>query len=273
MKKQRHIDLHLPTAWNRCTTEELELIAQAVLDEQHRASRYHPFTWEAVKVRVVMAVNGIVPLGDGSTVNASGYHSDMEPSPVAVKRPQDEEAWELSAEVMLGLCERLEWMTDAKAEPLLRAPYAEFTPLLDGYSWQEYRTMQDYMQLYMQQVNAGRDGREARQQFLSTLTRGEPWTDSDVRWQVVLFWWSGLMRWLQEKYPHCFKAAKPGKRSRRHNPLEIYVSVIATMQGEYKLTEREINEQSFHVVLEQLERLSKQSEEMEKLNRRNRSRK
>ena len=55
----RQIDLHLPTGWNRCTTEELEAIAAAIIQEQQRVDRYHPFDWSRVKLNTVLSINEI----------------------------------------------------------------------------------------------------------------------------------------------------------------------------------------------------------------------
>ena len=50
-KKTIHIELHLPKSWNQCTTEELEIIAAAIIEEQQRVDRYHPFEWSRVKLK------------------------------------------------------------------------------------------------------------------------------------------------------------------------------------------------------------------------------
>ena len=39
MKETRYIKLHLPQSWNQCTTEELEHIASAIIEEQARIGR------------------------------------------------------------------------------------------------------------------------------------------------------------------------------------------------------------------------------------------
>ena len=43
---------------------------------------------------------------------------------------------------------------------------------------------------------------------------------SDVKFQVVLFWWTGTMNWLQKKYPKVFKNTNP-KKNTVANPLEL----------------------------------------------------
>ena len=70
-KSTRQIDLHLPTGWNRCTTEELEAIAAAIISEQQRVDRYHPFDWSRVKISVALSINSLTPCpspkGEGSS--------------------------------------------------------------------------------------------------------------------------------------------------------------------------------------------------------------
>ena len=64
-KSTRQIDLHLPTSWNRCTTEELEAIAAAIIQEQQRVGRYHPFDWSRVKISIVLSINEITVMEEG----------------------------------------------------------------------------------------------------------------------------------------------------------------------------------------------------------------
>ena len=60
------IDLHLPTSWNGCTTADLEAIAAAIIAEQQRTDRYHPFDWSRVKLAVVLAINAMTVVADPS---------------------------------------------------------------------------------------------------------------------------------------------------------------------------------------------------------------
>ena len=88
----------------------------------------------------------------------------------------------------------------------------------------------------------------------------------DNQWQVILFWWTGIMHTLSKRYPHVFKV-QPLKSQRSNTPLEIYTATTATMQKYAGLTEDQVNNQSYSLVLEHLERLSKENEEMEKMRR------
>lgn len=85
------------------------------------------------------------------------------------------------------------------------------------------------------------------------------------RWQVVLFWWTGIMHTLSKRYPHVFKSQKVDPRKAPSTALEIYTATIATMQKYTGLDEDKVNNQSYSLVLEHLERLSKENEELEKI--------
>ena len=87
----------------------------------------------------------------------------------------------------------------------------------------------------------------------------------DHQWQPVLFWWTGMTHTLSHRYPHVFKVQKLNRKEQPSTPLEIYTATIATMQKYASLTEDQVNNQSYSLVLEHLERLSKESEEMEKI--------
>lgn len=87
----------------------------------------------------------------------------------------------------------------------------------------------------------------------------------DHRWQPVLFWWTGMMHTLSRRFPHVFKVQPTDSRQRPSTPLEIYTATIATMQKYASLTEDQVNNQSYSLVLEHLERLSKENEEMERI--------
>ena len=179
----RQIDLHLPTGWNSCTTEELEAIAAAIISEQQRVDRYRPFDWSRVKISVVLSINSLTP-----DPSPNGEGSDYQEW--LVRRPEDKEPWPITTGQLVALTERLAWIDDEKASKVIfQFPYPELTlvhgsgfmvqgskrkahspkpltinrepltvagppPLLDGYTWQEYRWMTDWMQAYMRHSNA-----------------------------------------------------------------------------------------------------------------------
>ena len=87
----------------------------------------------------------------------------------------------------------------------------------------------------------------------------------DTQWQVILFWWTGIMHTLSKRYPHVFKVQKVNKNPKPSSALEIYTATIATMQKYVGLNEQECNNQTYSATLEQLERMSKENEELEKI--------
>lgn len=95
---------------------------------------------------------------------------------------------------------------------------------------------------------------------------------SDIDFQCVLFWWQGMMHYLCRQYPHCFKKAadkpKKGRRNRRvPNPLEFYVSTVATLEKYVGLNEQQVNNENFHLPLQHLERIAIENEEAERMHK------
>lgn len=319
------IDLHLPTSWNGCTTEELESIAAAIIQEQQRVDRYHPFDWSRVKLNVVLAVNHIEVVSDAaSKLGITGrFMGDEE---YLVRRSKTEEPWGITVGQLLSLTEKLAWLDDEKSDKtVFLFPYPELTqdkgtgtwfksertyqsplslvgppPLLDGYTWREYRWLTDWMQEYMRCANAlaqgkSEDGRgkaaldSARNEFLAVLFKKkddnkdnkdnrepltinpESFTDfSPVKWQVILFWWSSLMAQLAKKFPKVFKQQPVGKGKRKKQkqdtPWDFYNRVTATIQKYVGgLSAQDVDNQPYGVTLQQLEMMATEAAEMEKL--------
>lgn len=295
----RHIDLHLPRSWNQCTTDELEQIAAVIALRTLRTDRYHPFDMLAAKVEILFALNKL-------EIVSHGEDSDIVRFIPAKKkwwqRRKEEEPFELSvAAVHSMITDYLTWLDAEDAEPLLRVPYPSMTihgreymgptPMLDGFLWEEYRHLQDWMQIYtdlsnrllklMQQhrdelfvKGVAEQVTHARSEILAILFRPESGEKKssdfnnfdDIKWQVILFWYSGLMKYLQKQYSRCFKPQKPGRQSKRQNPLELYTRTTATMEKYIGLNEREVNHQSFHVILQHMEDMAKEAEEMKRMN-------
>ena len=309
-KKTIHIELHLPKSWNQCTTEELEIIAAAIIEEQQRVDRYHPFEWSRVKLNIVLAVNNLTPeqKGDGS--------DDQE---WLVRRPEDKESWPISVGQLVALTDMLSWLDDEKSDKtIFMFPYSTLNilggakrqsrakheklnielqgppPLLDGYTWQEYRWLTDWMQEYMRLSNAKRDASTAQREFLAilfkpavstagnaTATSGtsaiSPLTSdlfagfSPVKWQVILFWWSSLMQQLQKKFPRVFKSQPVDKKGRQpkqkaDTPWDFYNNVTASIQKYIGgLSVQDVDNQPYGVTLKQLEMMADEAAEMEKL--------
>ena len=293
MIEQRHIDLHLPQSWNHCTTEELEAIAAAIVEEQAAVGRFRPFLWERVKLHIVLAIN-----------NLSVLESDGNDDVFLVQRGK-EEPFPISTGQLADLCERLNWLTDEKADKtIFLFPYPTLRlevrgerfldkpsgkaerevsgppPLLDGYTWREYRWLSDWMGEYMRLSNARRNASKATNEFLAVLLKpnadatgtvaADMFNDFDpVKWQVILFWWSSLMFQLSKKFPKVFKTQPVGKGkkgARPDTPWDFYNRVTATIQKYVGgLAAKDVDEQPYGVVLQQLEMMADEAAEMEKL--------
>ncbi len=326
------IDLHLPTSWNGCTTADLEAIAAAIIQEQQRTDRYHPFDWSRVKLNVVLAINSLTPdpspKGEGSgQPSALGHQtSDIAPGRNAagrvvaglasdkgasgdewlVRRPQDRAPWPITTGQLLALTDRLAFLDDPTANRTIFAfPYPTLdvrskkeegrllshqpsaiihllgpAPLLDGYTWQEYRYLTDWMQEYMRCTNARQDATEPMAQFLAVLFKpatsaiGPLTSDifagfSPIKWQVILFWWSSLMGLLQQKFPRVFKPQPVGRGRRgqkNETPWDFYNRVTATIQKYIGgLSEHDVNAATYGTILQQLDMMAQEAQEMEKL--------
>ena len=298
MKEVRQIDLHLPRGWNDCTTRELEQISAAMMLNTQQATRLRPFDWAKVKVDVVLSVNNLQVLGENLFRQRTRKFFRKQ-APFAITTGQ-----------MMDLCSRLDWI-DApqdKQQPLYRFPYPTLRldwlheyhgpdVMLDGYTWTEYRYLQDWMQAYMSASNrllrVQRDGRatildhrqamqavdDARSHFLAVLFRAKmALSDGDraarpfryfdpVRWQVILLWWSSLMQQLMVKFPRVFKAqpVKGRHRQKQQSPWDFYNHVTATLADEYKTSETDQAAETYSVTLQKLENMAARAAEMEKL--------
>jgi hypothetical protein len=299
MKEVRQIDLHLPRGWNDCTTRELEQISAAMMLNTQQATRLRPFDWAKVKVDVVLSVNNLQVLGENLFRQRTRKFFSRSDEPFPITTGQ-----------MMDLCSRLDWI-DApqdKQQPLYRFPYPVLRldwlheyhgpdVMLDGYTWTEYRHLQDWMQAYMSASNrllrVQRDGRatildyrqamqavdDARSHFLAVLFRAKmalsdgdraarPFRDFDpVRWQVILLWWSSLMQQLMQKFPRVFKQqpVKGRHRQKQQSPWDFYNHVTATLADEYKTSETDQAQETYSVTLQKLENMAARAAEMEKL--------
>ena len=88
---------------------------------------------------------------------------------------------------------------------------------------------------------------------------------SDVKFQVVLFWWTGTMNWLQKKYPKVFKSTNP-KKNTVANQLELYTRQTATMEKYLGINEEELNRELYTYVLQHLQDMMDESDRMKELN-------
>lgn len=86
----------------------------------------------------------------------------------------------------------------------------------------------------------------------------------DTKFQVILFWWSGIMRYLASKFPHIFKTSPVGDK-KVASPLDVYTNTIAALQKYTSQTEESLNTQLHTVTLKDLDNMVHEAEEMEKI--------
>lgn len=349
--QQKKIDLTLPRHWNKCSREQLEMIADVMQEQIDREDRFHPFDMRKVKVALFFVLSGI-EIVSGPTPSvpieeqyytcrfAKKHHwwqrkrSNAETFSLYLWQinywisPKAKTDDTTSAEYIGQGAGLLDWLDNERGMfltnfvyPCLRlrkrgqwfrrkrtfhGPYTD----LDGFSWAQYRfasdTMQNYTQLSNNLIRMLKMGKFtqaqilkqaqnvdlARAMFLATIFNAKThYVDTntgvlkhdyhyesnqcsdnaeyfrnfpDTQWQVILFWWTGIMHTLSKRYPHVFKV-QSFKRQRPSTPLEIYTATTATMQKYAGLTEDQVNHQSYSLVLEHLERLSSENEELEKI--------
>lgn len=89
---------------------------------------------------------------------------------------------------------------------------------------------------------------------------------SDVRFQVVLFWWRGTLGWLCKKYPKCFKASAPSKGA-KSDPLSLYTRQTATMEKYLGINEEQLGRELYTNVLQHLQDMMDESDRMKELER------
>lgn len=184
--------------------------------------------------------------------------------------------------------------------------------LMQDFTWQRYRFVQDYMEHYVTQQNLLLQMQEkgdqvsdrelmkqekatdlARACFLAVLYKAKIRVVEDktqrIRvdfeyqsnqvtdyapyfrnfpeedWQVIRFWWEGMMFYLQTEYPRCFKRQAVKGQPKQNNPLELYTRTTATMQKYLGLDETEVNNQFFQLVLQHMDNMAKENDELERI--------
>jgi hypothetical protein len=125
----RRVNLHLPRSWNQCTTEELELIATGVISQSMTTDCYHPFSWEKVKVELILSINHLVIISnaenekDGYEVRFQQHLPWYKRIIERIKGGDGNESFVLSAEHIADMVPILNWIDDDKASPLTVFPY------------------------------------------------------------------------------------------------------------------------------------------------------
>ena len=334
LKETTRINLTLPRSWNQCTTEQLETIAACIIKCTALADRYHPFDWMDVKSELFFLLTETEIIREEPTDDPddtvyvcrlakrrsrfrlpsrrssrmSLYHSDAANTEFRIH------TWQ----VQYWIDSHLSWLDDEKQTlisfpykqlistrrwqwrwPFVKTEYLSPSELLQDFTWERYRHLQDYMSMYVDQQNAlvktasRRHDKEqlmeqrtaladTRNEFLTVLFGGGSSVPPDgmaiarrkvsqvgeVQWQVILLWWSGMMHYLMQHFPRCFTSTTTKKNPKRPpNPFSLYTSIVTTIQDKAHIDEEKINAQTYTIVLEHLERIAKENEEIEKINR------
>lgn len=87
---------------------------------------------------------------------------------------------------------------------------------------------------------------------------------SDIDWQIILMWWSGIMQWLGRTYPRVYKK-QPTKGKKLVNPLEVYARTTATMEKYIGINAKEVDAEPYTTIIQQMEDIAKQNEEFERM--------
>lgn len=290
LEEKRHLDLVVPTGWNQCTTEQLELIAQVLLRHTAMQDRYHPYDALRFKTECFLALSGVKVLRQYAP---EGGDADAG-SVTFVCRRRKEKPFEMQVwQVQSFVSQHLGWLDDFTGLWIfpyptfghywrwdMRFPFAHRepldgpAPLLDGMSWRQYHFASDWLDAYAQDEST-----VARHGFLKALFGIVDLSRTPRRlrrmrpdqFQLCLIWWQSMMKEMQQKYRRCFKSSG-GKPSRRKpsSPIDLYTRSTATLQDKYHLTEDEINLQPCRVILQHLDDMVRESEELERISKNSR---
>lgn len=347
LQTKRKIDLNLPSSYHQCSLAQLRTIASVLIDLSQRATPLRPFDMFEYKLavfilftnlKVVSPVNPRLPVEDQ-------YYEMRFRAPLwrrIINRITGDNApfslylWQIhwwlgNQKTLVGQqpgC--LDWLDPdnnsmfvvfpfsyiKRRHSGLKALFRRITfkgpePLLNGFSWKQFRFAQDLMDNYIRQQNhlinilstshpsqteirkIQRTIDTAKATFLATIfERRIRYADEhghirrdwryqsnqsfdnieyfrnfpDVDWQIILLWWSGIMRYLSTNYPRVFKIQKPGK-GKPVNPAEVYARTTATMEKYIGLDADKLDKEPYDVVLRHIDNLIQENEQMEAINR------
>lgn len=333
MFNPKRLDLHLPTTWNSCTTQQLETIAAVLLSQALTETPYKPFDLLQCKTQLFFALTDIEIWQDAnpSVPVEEQYYVCSCHGEIFNLYLWQIEYWLGEGEVILADNRKVRKQhllgfiegPNKHYDGLTLFPYQEIKRgfwrkkfrgpemLMQNFSWQQYRFAQDWLDYHTRASNiflnmlknrikysdedimkAAKQVDLARSSFLATIFnakvkgvdeqsqqiykdyeyRSNQHSDNvkyfrnfdPIKFQVIMFWWQGMMYYLQKKYPNVFKSDSPDKNVGGDNPLEVYVRTSATLEKYLGMTEKEINNQLFHVVLQHIDDMIKENKELEK---------
>ena len=148
--------------------------------------------------------------------------------------------------------------------------------------------------LITQQLSAAEQQvREVRAQFLATLfdrpiphidpdtglTVTSPWYTSsqsqdnaylfqdfpEEQFQVISFWWQGMMLHLQREFPLVFRREKVKGDGKEADPLALYTRSTATMIKYSAANEEEVNRTSYTIILQHINDMAEENKRIEEM--------
>lgn len=87
----------------------------------------------------------------------------------------------------------------------------------------------------------------------------------EEKYQSILFWWQGMMLYLQKRYPKVFTVSKVGKADREDDPLALYTRSTTTMIKYAAANEEEVNNTSYTIILQHMQDMAEENERIEKM--------
>ena len=299
------INLILPTSWNSCTTEQLEIICLAKQQVQMLPADEQTIAW---KINCFLALAGM-------EVEEKPVTPDEEPSYVLVHSPNIPAHFKLYVwQIHYWVKEYLNWLDNNPN--IIRFPYPEWRAKdnafrgpsirLSGWTWQQYRLLKDYLTYFFkideacnQNPNSDNLSKiqtamamvlatiyDAKVDYLdettqlpthgyhyhpdqSTNNRDYFLTFPPIKFAVILLWWGSVASQLKKEYPKCFGEAKETKKFKHpaiQDPLTEYARTTATLEKYMGVNEQELQHESYTVVLQHLQDMIKQNEEIERMN-------
>ena len=147
--------------------------------------------------------------------------------------------------------------------------------------------------LQQQIVAAEQQVKDVRAQFLATifdrpiphidpdtgLTVTSPWYTSsqsqdnaylfldlpEEKFQVVSFWWQGMMLHLQRQFPLVFRREKVKGDGKDADPLALYTRSTATMIKYSAANEEEVNRTSYTIILQHIQDMAEENKRVEEM--------
>lgn len=156
------IDIHLPKSYSDCSLQQLRMIARAFVEQSEHSSSLVPFDFFAVKAKLFLSLSGIrcvdVAINDNDEREYICLRSDN-------KTTFRLQSWQIASwlnESKDGegkkVAGALDWLDVGVGDGLIKFPFPTYRHLLwtfqgpnlylDGFTWQQYRFAQDFLQAY-----------------------------------------------------------------------------------------------------------------------------